>query len=116
MNIKYIRLAHEAGLGTGKPSEIDIAGQPDILKENWNFHADRIFHNKIANFTWFGPTRFLQKILTRPPILYIGNFYSYFYHDVIHWTFRENKIYKKWLNNTEWGRLFLEYKTAGTPD
>ena len=63
--------------------------------------------------TWFGPTRFMQKALTRPPLLYLGNFYSFFYHDVVHWKFREGRIYRRWLEESEWGRLFVSYRQEG---
>ena len=113
MSIPYIRLAHEAGLGIGRPEEIEIAGDPDIAAENWGFKVGTSFHRFAGWVTWFGPTRFLQKFLTRPPVLYVGNFYSFFYHDVIHWPLKEGRIYKKWLVESEWGRLFGKYKNEG---
>jgi len=109
MAIPYIRLAHEAGLGIGRPEEIEIVGDPSVAAENWGFKVGASFHRFAGWVTWFGPTRFLQKLLTRPPILYLGNFYSFFYHDVIHWPFKEGRIYKKWLVESEWGRLFKTY-------
>lgn len=113
MSIKYINLAHEAGLGTGKPGEIEIAGDADLINQNWGFKVVEIFHKKVANLTWFGPTKFLQGILTRPPVLYLGNFYSFLYHDVLHWPFKEKKIYQRWLQESEWGHLFSEYLEKG---
>jgi len=109
MAIKYIRLAHEAGLGVGRPEEIEIAGDKKAAAENWQFKVGHSFHQFAGWFTWFGPTRFLQKMLTRPPLLYLGNFYSYFYHDVIHWNLREGRIYRRWLGESPWGRLFQKY-------
>jgi len=34
---KYIRLAHDAGLGCGDVRQIEIVGDVDALNENWNF-------------------------------------------------------------------------------
>ncbi|MGA2587399.1 MAG: DUF362 domain-containing protein [Candidatus Aminicenantales bacterium] len=113
MSIKYIRLAHEAGLGVGRPEEIEIIGDPDAAAENWGFEVGVSFHKFAGWVTWFGPTRVLQKFLTRPPILYLGNFYSFLYHDVIHWPLKESKLYKKWLTDSEWGQLFRKYKDEG---
>jgi uncharacterized protein (DUF362 family) len=113
MAIKYIFLAHEAGLGTGRPEEIEIVGDKEVAEENWGFEVGLSFHRFAGWFTWFGPTRFLQKLLTRPPVLYLGNFYSFFYHDVLHWPFKEGKIYKKWRSESDWGRLFQEYLDKG---
>jgi len=114
MAIRYIRLAHESGLGVGRPEEIEIVGDLDAARENWHFQVGPSFHKFVGWFTWFGPTRFLQKAMTRPPILYLGNFYSYFYHDVLHWPFKESRIYRKWLKNSQWGRLFQEYLDKGS--
>jgi uncharacterized protein (DUF362 family) len=114
MAIKYIRLAHESGLGVGRPEEIEIVGDVDAARENWNFKVGFCFHKLVGWVTWFGPTRFLQKAMTRPPILYLGNFYSYFYHDVIHWPLKESKIYRRWLKESQWGRLFQQYLDEGS--
>jgi len=113
MAIPYIRLAHEAGLGIGRPEEIEIVGDPSAAAENCGFNVGASFHRFAGWVTWFGPTRVLQKLLTRPPILYLGNFYSFFYHDVIHWPLKEGRIYKKWLTDSEWGRLFQAYRDKG---
>ena len=37
LSIKFIRLAHEKGLGCGDPKEIEIVGDEDAGKENWHF-------------------------------------------------------------------------------
>ena len=39
MAINYIRLAHESGLGVGKPEEIEIVGDLDAARENWHFEV-----------------------------------------------------------------------------
>jgi uncharacterized protein (DUF362 family) len=114
MSIKYINLAHESGLGVGKPSEIEITGDVDVANENWNFKVGKSFHMFAGWVAWFGPTKFLQKVFTRPPILYFAQFYSFFYHDVIHWPLREGEIYRKWLVDSEWGRMFKGYQDMCT--
>jgi hypothetical protein len=113
MAIKYIALAHEARLGIGRPEEIEVVGDADAAQENWHFEVGRCFHQFAAWITWFGPTRFLQPYLTRPPILYLGNFYSFFYHDVLHWRLKERAIYRRWLQESEWGHLFERYGRDG---
>lgn len=109
MKIGYIRMAHEDGLGTGRFEEIEIVGDIEASRENWGFRVGISFHKFAGWFTWFGPTRFLQKLLTRPPLLYLGNFYSYFYHDVIHWPLVQGKMYRRWLKDSPWGHLFAKY-------
>ncbi len=113
MKIDYIRMAHEDGLGCGRTEEIEIAGDLEAARENWGFRVGISFHKFAGWFTWFGPTRFLQKLLTRPPLLYLGNFYSYFYHDVIHWPLVQGRMYRQWLKRSPWGRLFQDYRERG---
>jgi len=117
MAIRYIALAHEAGLGVGRPEEIEIVGDTDAALENWQFEIGRCFHQFAAWVTWFGPTRFLQDVLTRPPLLQLGSFYSFFYHDVLHWRLQERRVYERWLRDSEWGRVFAGYGrgAAGAP-
>ncbi len=112
MDIRYIRLAHEAGLGVGKPEEIEIVGDLSRATENWGFKVGRSFHWLAGWLTWFGPTRIFQKLLTRPPLLLLLVFYSFVYHDLIHWPFKESRIFKKWLRESPWGRLFEQYKKS----
>jgi uncharacterized protein (DUF362 family) len=113
MQIKYIALAHEAKLGVGRPDEIELCGDTEAARESWGFEVGRCFHQFAAWITWFGPTKFLQGALTRPPILYLGNFYSFFYHDVLHWRAKEHRIFERWLRDSEWGHLFLRYRDLG---
>ena len=109
MAIRYIALAHEAGLGVGRPDEIEIVGDTEVAREDWQFEIGRCFHQFAAWVTWFGPTRFLQDFLARPPMLHLGNFYSFFYHDVLHWRLQERRVYERWLKESEWGRAFEGY-------
>jgi uncharacterized protein (DUF362 family) len=113
MKIKYIRLAHESGLGIGRPEEIEIAGDTELASQNWGFRVGRSFHRFAGWVTWFGPTRIFQKLLTRPPLLYFLTLYSFIYHDAVHWPLRERRVFKKWLAETAWGRLFQEYRVRG---
>jgi uncharacterized protein (DUF362 family) len=113
MGIKYIRMAHEDGLGVGDPSQINIVGDEELANESWGFKVGMCFHKFAGWVTWFGPTKFLQKALTEPPILYLGNFYSHFYHDVLHWPLIESRIYEKWKKESQWGELFEKYGREG---
>jgi hypothetical protein len=50
-------------------------------------------------------------------LLYLGNFYSSFYHDILHWRLKEHRVYERWLRDSEWGQLFEQYGSGplGTP-
>ena len=55
MSIKFIRLAHEAGLGCGDPSEIDVVGE-DISGVNWRFKAsESTLASRGQHLIYWGP-------------------------------------------------------------
>lgn len=112
MSIKYIRLAHEQGLGVGDPKEIEIVGD-DISNENWGFRVGLSFHRFLGWLSWYGPTRFLQRLIFRTWLVNIPIFVSEFNHDFIHWPLKERKIYERWRRETGWGKLFQEYEQKG---
>ncbi len=113
MKLKFINLAHNAGLGVGDPRDIEIVGDKELINENWNFSVGKSFHKMMGWLSWYGPTKFLQKLLFHTPLLYIAIVYSEIYHDYFHWPFIEKKIYNKWLKESEWGILFKEYLENG---
>ena len=39
MSIKFIRIAHELGLGCGDPREIEVVGDLDAAAQNWHFRG-----------------------------------------------------------------------------
>ena len=51
MSIKYIRLAHEAGLGVGDPREIEMVGD-DVSGESWGFDVGWNFHRVMGWLSW----------------------------------------------------------------
>ncbi|MCX6646429.1 MAG: DUF362 domain-containing protein [bacterium] len=109
-DIKYIRLAHEAGLGKGRLDEIEIVGDTEVAKEKWGFHVGANFAAKYGGHPlWFGPMRHMQKFFFQTPMVYLFIFASFAYHDMIHWPMKGNSIYKEWLEESQWGRLFGEY-------
>ena len=108
MSIKFIRLATEEGLGTGLMDEIELAGD-DISKENWNFHVGDNAASTIGDMFWFGPFKWLQRLMFHTPLVYCFIFASAFYHDQIWYPFKGKKIINDWYN-THWGKLFQEYK------
>jgi uncharacterized protein (DUF362 family) len=117
LSIDYIRLAHEKGLGIGDPAEIEIVGD-DVAGENWHFKVGYNFHRFLAWLGWYGPTKFLQKLVFRTCIVKIPIFVSEFNHDYVQWPLKFEKLYKKWRAETPWGQLFDRYereKALGKP-
>jgi uncharacterized protein (DUF362 family) len=113
LKIGYIRMAHERGLGTGDPGQIELVGD-DISREKWFFQVGSNFHSFLAWMAWYGPTRVLQKLVLRTPLVAVPIFMSEFNHDHIFWPRKGERIYKKWLEETTWGGLFQRYRREGT--
>ncbi len=108
MGIKYIRLAHESGLGIGDTRDIEIVGE-DISSVNLNFHVGDNVASRVGDVFWFSPMKVFQKLLFRTPIVYAFVFGSFFYHDYLWWPSKGKKIQDKIRKTTKWGKLFLSY-------
>lgn len=112
MSIGYIRLAHERGLGCGDPAGISVVGD-DISGERWGFEVGRSFHRLLGWLSWYGPTRVLQKLIFRTPLVAIPILVSEFNHDYLHWPLKERHVFEEWKRTTPWGALFQRYGTEG---
>jgi uncharacterized protein (DUF362 family) len=108
MDIKYINLAHHAGLGVGKPEEIRLVGD-DISKEKWDFTVGDNLASHVGDICWFGPLRGIQHLLFHTPLVHLFVFGSECYHDWYRWPVKDKKIYERWLKTTTWGKLFADY-------
>ncbi|MEW6380831.1 MAG: DUF362 domain-containing protein [bacterium] len=108
MKIKYIRLAHEAGLGVGDPREIEIQGE-DISRVNFRFWVGDNFASRIGDLLWFSPLKKYQKFFFHTPLVYLFVFGSSFYHDMIWWPLAGRQVQKTIELNTKWGEFFHKY-------
>jgi uncharacterized protein (DUF362 family) len=107
MSIKYIRLAHEKGLGVGRTEEIDVLGE-DISEVDFGFTVGDNMASRVGDLLWFSPLRIFQRLFFRTPLVYIFVFGSAFYHDRFWWPARGTKIFEEW-SKTKWGKLFQNY-------
>jgi hypothetical protein len=107
MSLKFIRLAHEAGLGVGNPEEIEIVGE-DIKGINFHFHEGDTFASRGQKSIYWGPLKPLEKMLLRSMITPWSYLASFLYHDVFWYPligyWRARKMLK-----TGWGQLFQSY-------
>jgi uncharacterized protein (DUF362 family) len=109
MSIKYIRLAHENGLGCGRFDEIEIVGD-DVRNENWNFKVGNNLVKRVGkDLIWFGPLKKMQHFFFHTPLVHLFIAASEIYHDYFRWPFIDQRVYKRWLKNTAWGQLFVSY-------
>jgi len=107
LEIPFIKIAHESGLGCGDIKNIEVLGE-DVKKVNWNFNVGNTFASKGQKLIYWGPLKPLEKILLRSwltPLAYIA---SNLYHNK-YWL---NVIGKKRIDKamkTKWGELFSKY-------
>jgi hypothetical protein len=63
---------------------------------------------------WYGPTKFLQKLVFRTPLVAVPVLVSEIEQNYLHWPLVERAIYERWLAETDWGRLFARYQGEKT--
>ncbi len=112
LSIKYIRLAHDQGLGIGDPQDIEVLGD-DISYQNWGFKIGKNSHTFLAWLSWYGPTRFLQKLIFRTPFVVVPTAIGEFEQDGLYWPLKYKKVAETWRQNTSWGALFQRYQKDG---
>lgn len=111
-DVKFIRLAHERGLGCGDVRDIEIVGDADAAAENWHFDGPfkkmtfasrmqhRIYWGKLKTAlewslkTWLAPWAYIASVL---------------YHDV-YWYPRNARRQMRAVLNSPWGRLFQNWE------
>lgn len=112
MEHKFIRLSHERGLGVGRFEEIEIVGDVDVEKENWNFQTGDNTASSVGKLFWFGPMKSLQRLMFHTPLVYGFIFASAVYHDKIWYPSKGKEVVNDWLANSHWGRLFADYEVG----
>ncbi|MFW6140114.1 MAG: DUF362 domain-containing protein [Acidobacteriota bacterium] len=107
MEIPYIRMCHERGLGVGRISEIEVIGE-DISEINFGFKSRRSFVIWGDQMLRKGFLRFFEKILLHSPLVIWAPFASNVYHDL----FWYPTVGRKRINEfkkTPWGELWKQY-------
>jgi hypothetical protein len=115
-DLKYVRLAHEQGLGCGDPREIRIVGDEDAAAENWHFAGPfqkMTFASRMQHRIYWGPLKApiewtLKTVLA--PWAYMA---SVLYHDT-YWYPAHQRLVNS-LVNSEWGRLFHNWERVAIP-
>lgn len=111
LSVKFIRLAHESGLGVGDPREIDLVGD-DVAAENWHFSRGALtFASRGQHLIYWGPLKRFEKMLLRTWIAPWSYLASILYHDVYWYPAIGRKRVKEALASP-WGELFLRYRNG----
>ncbi len=108
LSLKFIRLAHEKGLGCGDPRDIEIAGE-DISNVNFHFSRDEeTFASRGQKMIYHGPLKPFENLLLRSPLVPWSYVASRLYHDIFWYPFIGKKRVEEMMK-TEWGELFRKY-------
>ncbi len=108
MGIKFIRLAHERGLGCGDISQIEVVGE-DISGVNWGFSGvENTFASRGQKLIYWGPLKSLEKVLLQSPIASWAFLASNLYHNG-YWLNTHGRRRINAALKTEWGELFRSY-------
>jgi len=115
-DVKFIRLAHEQGLGCGDPRDIQIVGDTAAAGENWHFvgpFQKMTFASRMQHKIYWGPLKkpmewSLKTVLA--PWAYIA---SVLYHDFF-WYPAHQALLKKTMQSN-WGRLFHNWEQMAIP-
>ena len=114
--IKFIRLAHEMGLGCGDPRDIQIVGDPGAAEENWHFvgpFKKMTFASRMQHRIYWGPLRkpvewTLKTVLA--PWAYAA---SVLYHDTFWYPTHQRIVHD--VLRSDWGRLFRNWEQLAIP-
>jgi uncharacterized protein (DUF362 family) len=117
LSIKYLRLAHDLGLGCADPREIEIAGDAEAAAENWRFVGPfkrMTFAARMQHQIYWGPLKgpvewSLKTVLA--PWAYVA---SVVYHDSFWYPVKARRAMRAALESP-WGRLFRNWEHV-TPD
>ena len=108
MSLKFIRLAHERGLGCGDVSKIDVVGE-DINQVDWKFTGvESTFASRGQKLIYWGPLKPLENFLLRTPLVSLAFLASNLYHNG-YWLKTKGRRRIAAAMQTEWGKLFESY-------
>jgi hypothetical protein len=110
MDIKFIKLAHDRGLGCGDVGQIDIAGisKAEFNRTNWHFATKKspvIFWDQVFRK---GTLSFVEPLLFHTGLFQLCVFGSAFYHDSIWYNLVGRARINKFMK-TDWGKLWQRY-------
>ncbi|MFQ5805892.1 MAG: DUF362 domain-containing protein [Phycisphaerae bacterium] len=114
LGIRYIKLAHDLGLGCGDPREIEIVGDRTAAAENWHFvgpYKEMTFASRMQHQIYWGklkkPIEWSLKTWLAP-WSYIA---SVLYHDSFWYPLRARTMMAEVLSS-DWGRLFQNWESV----
>jgi intein/homing endonuclease len=108
MEIRYLRMCHERGLGVADSRDIEIVGDVEAAEVNMGFKTSRSLVIWGDQLIRRGPLRPLKHLLLHTPLVAWAPFASNVYHDWL-WYPTIGKSRIREFSTTPWGRLFETY-------
>jgi uncharacterized protein (DUF362 family) len=113
MDLEYIRLADEQGLGNGRRDQIEVVGDTELADQRWGFSVGDNGASMVGDLMWFGPLKRFQKLFFHTPLVKVFVMGSEVYHDYYRWPMKDRKIFDAWRRDTIWGQTFDYYQSHG---
>jgi uncharacterized protein (DUF362 family) len=110
LSVKFIRLAHERGLGCGDPRDIEVVGE-DVSDVNFHFHVGETLASRGQKAIYWGPLHRLERLLLRSVLAPWSYAASFLYHDVFWYNLVGRARVERALQ-TDWGKLFAGYDSG----
>lgn len=107
LEIPYIRMCNDMGLGVGDLKDIEIIGE-DISGVDFGFKMKKSLIIWGDQMVRRGPLRFLEKPLLHSPLMILPTLASNIYHDYL-WYPIIGRARVKGFMKTGWGELFKKY-------
>jgi uncharacterized protein (DUF362 family) len=108
LELEFIRLAHDRGLGIGDIKQIQVLGDLDLDELRWRARTGETFASRGQKMIYHGPLKPFESFLLRTPIAPWSYAASQGYFDYFWYPFVGQKRVQEALQ-TKWGRLFAEY-------
>ncbi|MBN1136870.1 MAG: DUF362 domain-containing protein [Anaerolineae bacterium] len=108
LDLQFIRLAHDRGLGIGDIKQIQVLGDLDLDQLRWRARTGETFASRGQKMIYHGALKPFESLLLRTPIAPWSYIASQGYFDYFWYPFVGNKRVEEALQ-TKWGRLFAEY-------
>ncbi len=109
LEIPFIRIAHEMGLGVGDAAEIELVGEEKaLLDESWGFMVQDTPISQGEKVIYQGSLQFLEPLLLHSPLAAALNLAEDFYFNA-YWLPFVGKRRVEGALRTKWGQHFAEY-------
>ncbi len=114
---KFVRLAHEQGLGCGDPRDIELVGDLEAAKENWHFDGpmkNLTFAARNQHRIYWGPLKKPVEWSLKTWLAPWAYMASVAFHDLYWYPFKGREPIEQALQS-DWGRLFANWEKL-SPD